>query len=742
MTMVIGPQAMGRDEYLPGQSLPGTVYRIVRLISEGDVERVYEVEDPTVGKRYALKTLGDAQADARQLAEKLRESRIFVKVADPHVVDVCAAGVSSDGQCFYVMEMLDGEPLGAILRRDGRLQLGAVLSVGIELSEALASVHAVGVVHRHVKPDNIFIALDSHTSPSTKLLDLAVASALAGAGTSWKTVHGTFGYASPEQLRGEPASPLMDIWSLGCVLYEAFSGQLPFEVSSDWRTFVDGVLGPAPAPRLSDVSPDAPADLVSLIARMLQKEPSRRLPRADMATATLRRIERRLSSRPPPAPVDLSPVDESSHPSAAVPVAGQAEIETTHAAPLQAEASVPANVGAADLDAAMAGDAQAPVPAQVQTRFGAGAAEARAPMAPEARAEVAAEARAEVAAEARAEVLEAGANPASVIDADAGAAPAEAAQVAPVELPGMPAAARVESVAFGGEAVAPTEAPAGTTAAGTDSRSSADVSPAQADAAAPTSPAAVPQAQMLPPAGSGADAVDEDWEFPAEAAAPAPSPSRSESPRALPSVVIADQVAGEPEDTLVGTMADFMSDAFSGSPPEQLLPSVVIAADVAAEAEDTLVGTMADFLDEAVPEAAPEPAPAVPPSAVVTQKVPPSAVVTQKVPPSATRNQKVPPSAAVTQKVPKAVVGSPSSQKKPVPEAAPPRPERRWPDGALALPPSAAGPISEPQMTDAVPDRPPRVTYALLFLSVLVAWMVVALVFLRARRSRRHPHAP
>jgi len=728
MTMVIGPQAMGHDEYLPGQSLPGTVYRIVRLIGEGDVERVYEVEDPTVGKRYALKTLGDAQADARQLAEKLRQSRIFVKVGDPHVVDVCTAGVSSDGQCFYVMEMLDGEPLGAILRRDGRLQLGAVLSVGIELSEALASVHAVGVVHRHVKPDNIFIELDSLASPSTKLLDLAVASALAGAGTSWKTVHGTFGYASPEQLRGEPASPLMDIWSLGCVLYEAYSGQLPFEVSSDWRTFVDGVLGPAPAPRLSDVSPDAPADLVSLIARMLQKEPSRRLPRADMATATLRRIERRLSSRPPPGPVDGSPADEGSQPSAVGPGAAPVEVEAAQTGFAQADALARANAAPVDPEAiaraaAVTGPAAAvmgPAEAEAVVRAAevAVAAEAEAVVRAEARAEVEAETHAQMEGEARAnEVqIEARAEVQAEARAGEGAPPAESGPLALDERPGVQAALAVKSGGPGGEVSAQEGSWVRLTAASAEAESVADVAPARAGPAAPPRPASGPQAQMLPPAGSGAEAVDDDWELPGEAASPAPSPSRSEAPPPLPSVVIAADLA-EAEDTLVGTMADFLND-FSGSPPEQFLPSVVIAADVAAEAEDTLVGTMADFLDEAAPDAAREPAQAAAPAA--------------------------PPSSTVTQKVPRAVVGNPPSQRKLAAEAPSPRSERRWPDRALAaLPPSGAGPISEPQVTDAVPDRPPRVTYALLFLSVLVAWMVVALVFLRARRSsRRHAHAP
>jgi serine/threonine protein kinase len=303
---------MAIDEVSPGQVLPGTVWRVVRLIGEGRLGRVYAVDDSTTGERFALKTLSHPRPDAPRLAERLlREARLQRELTDPRVVRIRTAGVSSDGQCFYLMDLVDGEPLGTLLRRTGKFEIDALLPFAIELSDALASVHAIGIVHRDVNPDNVLCSLGPSATPSVRLLDLGVTSATEGPGTSSRPVYGTFGYASPEQLRGEPSGPLMDIWSLGCVLYQAVCGRLPFEVSSDWRTFVDGVLGPLPAPRLSDLLPEAPADLVALLARMLQKEPSRRLPRVEMASATLRRIEHRLaghfSSEPPDPPHGEAP---------------------------------------------------------------------------------------------------------------------------------------------------------------------------------------------------------------------------------------------------------------------------------------------------------------------------------------------------------------------------------------------------------------------------------------------------
>ncbi|HXX66571.1 MAG TPA: protein kinase [Polyangiaceae bacterium] len=320
---------MTHDEYLPGQFLPGTVYRIVRLIGRGGSGRVYEVEDSTAEKRYALKTIADPDADVRELSNRLmRESQILAKISDPRVVGVYTGGVLTDGRCFYVMELL-GEPLRTSLRQKGKLDLGFVLPVGIQLGEALASMHAVGIVHRDVKPDNVFVASGAPGPASAKLLlDLGVASAAEGKGPSTVSGYGTFGYASPEQLRGEPASPCMDIWSLGCVLFQALSGRLPFEVSSDWRTYVDGVLGSTPAPRLSEACPDVPAELVALLARMLRKDSSRRLPRAEMVSATLRRIGLRRSSPPPAGPVDLDPAVETLLKATSPPPASPAQART------------------------------------------------------------------------------------------------------------------------------------------------------------------------------------------------------------------------------------------------------------------------------------------------------------------------------------------------------------------------------------------------------------------------------
>lgn len=694
MANLIGPHAMAHDEYLPGQDLPGTVYRIVRLMGEGqgDLGRVYEVEDSIAGKRYALKTIGDETADARQLLDRLmRDSRSLGKIADPHVVEVRTAGVSSDGRCFYVMEMLDGEPLGAVLRREGKLQLDAVLTVGIELSKALASVHAVGVVHRDVKPDNIFVALGAQPSSSIKLLDLAVASAREGTGTSWRATNATFGYASPEQLRGEPASPLMDIWSLGCVLYEAASGRLPFEVSSDWRTFVDGVLGPTPAPRLSDVSPEAPADLVSLLARMLQKEPSRRLPRAEMATATLRRIERRLSSRPPPAPAHSSGMQGA-----------EEAIQPVLVAPAHSS-------GTEGVEAAL--EAVAPAPAgSIGAQAGEAAARDAGPTAVAPERPLRVEAAAEVA----------------LPPPPKGEAPNETREpltVAETRSPGpsAPEASGERSVSADSIAPGDSNARADSISIAPAAKETPELSKRVAHVLRPGTPEKVPE-------------------------------------RLLPSVVIAPEIINE-ADTLVGTLADFMDEDDPPMPAERPRAAVAIAADVANDADDTLVGTVHDFLGgvEAAPEVV---APSRASSAPLVARAPQSdrrpaaeSMVRGREAPASDR--RVPStsraSEAVAQSAAAPISGSirmAGTITQPISAGAISRSARPAGGFAQAVAPGPlseplpAGPASSRDASEMTPERRLRVTYVLLFLSVFAAWLAVALVFFRARRTRQRPHTP
>src|SRR5580700_5680114 len=186
---------MHERTYQPGTQVPGTVYRVRRLIGAGGMGTVYDVEDTTIGKRFVLKTLHPQLGAREDLARRMQnEARTLARLNHPNIVEVFTAGVTTDDLRlpYYVMERLNGQSLRVVLEKKGRLDLG----------------HDYGVVHRDVKPDNIFLHRTSAGITLTKLLDFGIVSVLDGGSheTAGRFL-GTLRYAAPEQLRGERATP-------------------------------------------------------------------------------------------------------------------------------------------------------------------------------------------------------------------------------------------------------------------------------------------------------------------------------------------------------------------------------------------------------------------------------------------------------------------------------------------------------------------------------------------------------
>src|SRR5580704_6334149 len=226
----------GRD-YEPGELVPGTVYQVVRRIGMGGMGTVYDVEDTTVGKRFVLKTL-HAQLGAREdLALRMRkEARTLGRLSHPNIVEVITAGVTADDLRlpYYVMERLDGQSLRLVLEKKGQLELPHAYHIAIDLLDALDHAHDKNVIHRDVKPDNIFL----HRTPAgvtvTKLLDFGIISQLdAGSRETAGRFLGTLRYAAPEQLRGEQPTPKTDVYAAGLVMYEILAGRGPFDDEAD-----------------------------------------------------------------------------------------------------------------------------------------------------------------------------------------------------------------------------------------------------------------------------------------------------------------------------------------------------------------------------------------------------------------------------------------------------------------------------------------------------------------------------
>src|SRR5579863_4840870 len=212
--------------FLPGRLLAER-YRIVALLGRGGMGEVYRADDLTLGQPVALKFLPEEATRDEAMLERFRnEVRIARRVSHPNVCRVYDVG-EVDGCTFFTMEYVDGEDLASLLRRIGRLPSDKALEIARQLCAGLAAAHAKGVLHRDLKPANIM--LDGRGR--VRITDFGLAGLVAEIeGANARA--GTPAYMSPEQFAGGEVSPKSDVYSLGLVLYEIFTGKRPFHAST------------------------------------------------------------------------------------------------------------------------------------------------------------------------------------------------------------------------------------------------------------------------------------------------------------------------------------------------------------------------------------------------------------------------------------------------------------------------------------------------------------------------------
>jgi serine/threonine protein kinase len=306
-------------------------YRVLKVLGCGGMGVVYEAEDPRLRRSVALKALLPALA-ANPVARQrfLHEARAAALVAHDHVVTIYEVG-EDRGIPYLAMQLLRGETLEARLRRHRRLPAAEVVRIGREVTAGLAVAHAKGLIHRDVKPSNIWLEDRSRkraacelgterasgtlaaTEYRIKLLDFGLARAASSDAhlTQSGALVGTPGYLAPEQTRGGPPDPRSDLFSLGCVLYRACTGELPFK-GANTLAFLTALATETPRP-VRDLNPEVPAALAALVMRLLAKDLDRRPPSARAvgdALATLeqgRAAERAAPPRPPTTRPPLGP---------------------------------------------------------------------------------------------------------------------------------------------------------------------------------------------------------------------------------------------------------------------------------------------------------------------------------------------------------------------------------------------------------------------------------------------------
>jgi eukaryotic-like serine/threonine-protein kinase len=277
-------------------------YRLESFLGEGGMGRVYRAFDPSLGRPVAIKILPAALLHDRDRLDRfVREARTASALNHPNVVTIYEIG-SSDGTQFIAMELLDGETL----RERGKLELRRAIEIIAQVADGVAAAHSAGVIHRDLKPENIIIT----KSGFAKILDFGLAKlrepsppgndGATARKTDPGTILGSAGYMSPEQAAGRNADHRTDIFSLGCILYEALSGRRAFAGESSIDT-LHKIIHDDPRP-LRELSPDVPSELQRIVRKCLAKDPDERYQSAKDLAIDLRGLRREMDSQPGVAP--------------------------------------------------------------------------------------------------------------------------------------------------------------------------------------------------------------------------------------------------------------------------------------------------------------------------------------------------------------------------------------------------------------------------------------------------------
>jgi serine/threonine protein kinase len=253
-----------------GEVLAGR-YRLLNLLGRGGAGEVWQAEDQVLARPVAVKLLRRLEGDPMDAVARFRvEAQAAARLLHPNVVATYDVGTAA-GQVFLVMELVTGPDLAKLLRSGGLPPAKQVADIAVQGARALDAAHAAGIVHRDVKPGNLLLASDG----TLKITDFGIAQASGLSGATGPVLLGTAAYISPEQVRGERATPASDWYALGCVLYELLEGTPPFIATdgADATEVLRQHLETTPPPvRRTDV----PAGLADLVMRLLAKDPAAR----------------------------------------------------------------------------------------------------------------------------------------------------------------------------------------------------------------------------------------------------------------------------------------------------------------------------------------------------------------------------------------------------------------------------------------------------------------------------------
>ncbi|MDQ3296363.1 MAG: protein kinase, partial [Myxococcota bacterium] len=256
-------------------------YRVIELIGEGGMGKVYLAEHIEIGKRVALKVLHPSYSRMPDLVERFRrEARAASKIGHPNIVDVTDSGTTGDGSVYFVMEFLEGVELGSVIEREGAINVARALRIAGQICRALAAAHTQGIVHRDLKPENVFLITRDGAADVVKVLDFGIAKTTEAEAarerrlTSPGMAMGTPEYMSPEQAAGRPADARCDVYALGAIVYEMVTGMPPYSGDNFMEILTKKATQDPPPPHT--VRNDLPPAISDLVMAAMARSPDDR----------------------------------------------------------------------------------------------------------------------------------------------------------------------------------------------------------------------------------------------------------------------------------------------------------------------------------------------------------------------------------------------------------------------------------------------------------------------------------
>jgi eukaryotic-like serine/threonine-protein kinase len=275
-------------------------YKILGQLGEGGMGIVYRAAHVVLGSPAAVKVLlPQFTKDTVVVDRFFQEAKAASGIRHAGVVEVFDYGRLPNGQAYIAMELLRGEDLASFLARHGKLAAPLAAQIAMQVLSALDATHMVGVIHRDLKPDNIYLVRDTSAPGAirVKILDFGIAKLVGTSDAAQRTprpktkggsILGTPAYMAPEQCRGGvELDARADLYAVGCILFELLTGRPPFVGGGDGEVMAMHIY--EPPPRLSNLEPGLPVELDALLAKLLTKVPDDRIPSAAYALASLER---------------------------------------------------------------------------------------------------------------------------------------------------------------------------------------------------------------------------------------------------------------------------------------------------------------------------------------------------------------------------------------------------------------------------------------------------------------------